>query len=665
MLASELDAQVVRHPPGQEPLRPPQGSSKDTDLLHYLPFVDGLRAISIVGVVLYHIGVPGISGGFVGVDIFFVISGFLIINQIKAALVSDRFSVFSFYAQRALRILPIYLLVLLLTFAVAPFFLVTPEVYWNFVSSSILAPLMLSNVGFYETQGYFDIGAIEKPLLHTWTLSVEEQFYFVIPILLLVIFRLGKRRFGTIAAVIAIVLAAASLAGAITQTSTTGRNPAFYLPYWRAWEFAFGGLIGPKLVSVCGRLPRLLIDAAGWVGVGAIALAIGGFDGSIPYPSWNAVLPVSGAALVILAGTSGPKTTIARTLGLPPFVAIGVVSYGWYLWHWPILSFLRTARLDESNLLIDSLGSGVLGLGLACLSYRYIEEPIRRWRKQPGNLRHPQWIVLKAVAVCVFCALLGGSSAFIGYRAVNSLVTSRYGIEGRGTLENGCDSKSGFAQSCFEGPKGILMGDSHATVLYGTFAKRLDALHAHLISLAQGGCGPLLLAKPQRTSDRRDECARLIAPFERVLARPDQIDFAIITGIWGNTDATVLSELISEFDRHTRILLIGPVPMFTKAGLACVALSDRYSRDRDGCVRPRDQIEPLFALQTSVLKTMPGKFPNVRYIDPMNVFCDQTVCRPFKGNEVLYNDSHHLSPAGADELFDAFESDFAWLAGKD
>ena len=106
------------------------------------------------------------------------------------------------------------------------------------MSSAILAPLMLSNVGFYETQGYFDIGAIEKPLLHTWTLSVEEQFYFVIPILLLVIFRLGKRRFGTIAAVIAIVLAAASLAGAITQTSTTGRNPAFYLPYWRAWEFA-------------------------------------------------------------------------------------------------------------------------------------------------------------------------------------------------------------------------------------------------------------------------------------------------------------------------------------------------------------------------------------------------------------------------------------------
>jgi peptidoglycan/LPS O-acetylase OafA/YrhL len=664
MLAGAFDAQALPAPADQERSNPRQGSSEDSNYPRYLPFVDGLRAISIVAVVLYHVGVPGIAGGFVGVDIFFVISGFLIINQIKAGLLSNKFSIFSFYAQRALRILPLYLLVLLLTFAAAPFFLVTPEVYWNFLSSAILAPLMLSNVGFYETQGYFDIGAIEKPLLHTWTLSVEEQFYLVIPILLVTVFRLGNRKFGTTAAAIAIAVAAASLAGAITQTSTTGQNAAFYLPYWRAWEFAAGGLIGPQLVSVCRRLPHLLIDATGWVGVGAIALAICSFSGGMPYPSWNAVLPVAGAALVILSGSAGPKTAIARTLALPPFVAIGLVSYGWYLWHWPILSFLRTARLDESNLLIDGLGSGVFGLALACLSYRYIEEPIRRWRKQPANLRHPQRIVFKATMACLFCALLGGSSALVGYRSVNSFVASRYGIEGRGTLDRGCDSRSGFAQSCFEGPEGILIGDSHASVLYGTFAKRFDALNTRLISLAQGGCGPLLLAKPQRTADRRDDCARLISPFERILARPDPINFAIITGIWGTADEPLLSELISEFDPHTRILLIGPVPMFSRAGLACVVLSDRYSRDRNGCVSSRSQDEVKRAAEDTALRTMPDRFPNVRYVDPMGVFCDQTICRPYKGDTVLYNDSHHLSPAGADELFDAFSSDFAWLAGK-
>jgi peptidoglycan/LPS O-acetylase OafA/YrhL len=665
MLASAFDAQVLPSPAEQEHLRPRQGARNEPNYPHYLPFVDGLRAISIVAVVLYHVGVPGISGGFVGVDIFFVISGFLIINQIKSGLISSRFSIFSFYAQRALRILPIYLLVLLLTFAAAPFFLVTPEVYWNFLPSAILAPLMLSNIGFYETQGYFDIGAIEKPLLHTWTLSVEEQFYFVIPILLVAVFRLGNRRFGTMAAVIAIAVAAVSLAGAIAQTSTTGRNAAFYLPYWRAWEFAAGGLIGPTLVSACRRMPDLLIDVTGWIGVAAIALAVGSFDGSMPYPSWNAVLPVAGAALVILSGSAGPKSTVARTLALPPFVAIGVVSYGWYLWHWPILSFLRTARLDESNLLIDSLGSGAFGLALACLSYRYIEEPIRRWRKQPANLKHPQQIVLGALAACLLCALLGGLSALVGYRSVTSFAASRYGIEGRGTLDRGCDSKSGFAQTCFEGPEGILMGDSHATVLYGTFARRFDALNTRLISMARGGCEPLMLSKPRRTPDRSDDCATLIAPFERILARQDPVNFAIITGIWATADATLLSELISQFDHRTRILLIGPVPMFSRAGLACIVLSDRYGRDRDGCVGPRNQIEAKFAAETSILKTTPDKFPNVRYIDPMSVFCDQTICRPYKGDTVLYNDSHHLSPAGADELFDAFSSDFAWLAGKD
>jgi len=665
MLASAFDAQVLPPPAEQEHLRPRRGARNEPNYPHYLPFVDGLRAISIVAVVLYHVGVPGISGGFVGVDIFFVISGFLIINQIKSGLISKKFSIFSFYAQRALRILPIYLLVLLLTFAAAPFFLVTPEVYWNFLPSAILAPLMLSNIGFYETQGYFDIGAIEKPLLHTWTLSVEEQFYFVIPILLVAVFRLGNRRFGTTAAVIAIAVAAVSLAGAVAQTSTTGRNAAFYLPYWRAWEFAAGGLIGPTLVSACRRLPDLLIDVTGWIGVAAIALAVGSFDGSMPYPSWNAVLPVAGAALVILSGSAGPKSTVARTLGLPPFVAIGVVSYGWYLWHWPILSFIRTARLDESNLLVDTLGSGAFGLAFACLSYRYIEEPIRRWRKQPANLKHPQQIVFGALAACLLCALLGGSSALVGYRSVTSFVASRYGIEGRGTLDRGCDSKSGFAQTCFEGPEGILMGGSHATVLYGTFAKRFDALNTRLISMAQGGCEPLMLSKPRRTPDRQDDCATLIAPFERILARQDPVNFAIITGIWATADATLLSKLISEFDRRTRILLIGPVPMFSRAGLACIVLSDRYGRDRDGCVGPRNQIEAKFAAETSILKTMPDKFPNVRYIDPMGVFCDQTICRPHQGNTVLYNDSHHLSPAGADELFDAFRSDFAWLAGKD
>ena len=248
----------------------------------YAAPIDGLRAVSILAVVAYHVGVPGVPGGFIGVDIFFVISGFLIINQIKAALSSGQFSTFSFYAQRALRILPPYLIVLLATCAVAPFFVSTTAEYWDFFASATLAPLMVTNVLFYLTQGYFDISAIEKPLLHTWTLSVEEQFYLLAPILLVLVFRLGNRRFGFPAAIFGIVLLALSLTGAITHTFAAGRNPAFYLPQWRAWEFLIGGFIGAQLIEEIRRLPRAFTEIAGCLGAACIGIAIATFNESTP-----------------------------------------------------------------------------------------------------------------------------------------------------------------------------------------------------------------------------------------------------------------------------------------------------------------------------------------------------------------------------------------------
>jgi peptidoglycan/LPS O-acetylase OafA/YrhL len=634
--------------------------------LRYQPFVDGLRAISILSVVAYHIGVPGVPGGFVGVDIFFVVSGYLIINQIKAGLTAGRFTITSFYAQRSLRILPAYFLVLLVTFAAAPFFLATPSVYWDFLSSAMLAPMMVSNVIFFLHQRYFDISGIEKPLLHTWTLSVEEQFYCLIPALLMLIFYFGRRRFGAVAAWIGIILAVASFASAILETSTTGRNAGFYLAHCRAWEFAIGGFIGPYTVSAIRRLPRWIIEVLAWAGGVCIAVAILKFDAGIPYPSTNAALPVAGAALVILCGTARPDATLVRVLSLQWMVAIGLVSYAWYLWHWPILSFTRMARLQDASLLYDTLTGGLLGLILAYATYRYLEQPIHRWRKTPGNIKNPLRIFIQAFAACVMVALIGGASVVAGYPSIKTLATSRYGIDGQGVLPPKCRLETGFPESCLQGRLGVIIGDSHATVLVGPFAKKFDALGTPLVSLAQGACGPLLLAPPSRKAARTDRCARLIAPAERLLARKDPIDFAVITGIWSDSGQTsaLLPGLISNFDPRTRILLIGPVPIFASPGLECVVLSDRYRANRDHCIKPRGEVDAARAAVQSVLKSMPEKFPNVRYIDPIGVFCDETTCRPFKGDEVHYLDTHHLSPAGADRLYEAYKSDFLWLAGK-
>ena len=641
------------------------GKKNGASELRYLPFVDGLRAVSILAVVAFHIGVPGISGGFIGVDIFFVISGFLIVNQITAGLSSGRLTIFSFYARRVLRIIPVYLIVLLATYAFAPLFVSTTAEYWDFLSSAILAPLMVSNVGFYLTQGYFDISAIEKPLLHTWTLSVEEQFYLVAPILLALIFRLN-RRFGLVALFVGLVLLVASLAGAITHTSALGRNAAFYLPQWRAWQFLAGALIGAPLASVIGRLPRAVAEIIGWLGAGCVAVAIATFDATTLYPSANAILPTAGAALIILSGIARPETTLVRVLSLSWLVVIGLVSYGWYLWHWPILSFIRMAQVGDSSFVIDFLGGGALAFALAVVTYRFVELPIRRWRRTPGRLKHPQQIVLKAIAACLATALIGGTTAFCGYWLTKSYLASRYGVEGNGILENGCDSQTGFKDSCFDGRVGVILGDSHATVLSGSFAKRFDESGVRLVSLARGSCGPLLLAPSERQANRHDDCTRLIGPIERLVARPKPVTFAIITGFWGYTEQmpTLLSELISNFSPHTHILLIGPVPTFAKSSLECVVLSDRYIGNRDRCIRPRSEVQASTSAAIQVLRTMPDRFANVRYIDLLNIFCDQKTCRPFKDNVVLYTDTHHLSQAGADLVYNSFQNEFLWLAER-
>jgi peptidoglycan/LPS O-acetylase OafA/YrhL len=653
--------------PINKALIPPRPATAVSNGATYLAFVDGLRAVSILAVVAYHIGVPGISGGFVGVDVFFVISGFLIINQIRDGLSSGRFSILTFYANRGLRILPPFLIVVFVTDIVAWLILPTTAITWDYVASASLVPLMISNGVFFLTQGYFDISSIEKPLLHTWTLSVEEQFYWLAPILLIGIFWLAGRRFGRLAVVIGLLMGAASLAGSIAQH--VGESAQFYLPQYRAWEFLAGGFIGRTAANAAGRLPRLLLDFMGWAGIGCILVAVLAFDANTLYPSWRALLPVAGAVLVILCGLADPRTTMARFLALKWPVSIGVVSYGWYLWHWPILSFIRITQLNDSSLLLDSLGAGLLALALAAISYRFVEQPIRHWRKSPGNMKHPGRIVVGATAACLVLAGFGAASSYADYLSTKAFLATRYGVEGRGSLDNGCErlTSAGFPDSCFEGPVGMLLGDSHASMLFGSFAKSFDAFGIRLVSIAGSGCYPLLFRPQPLKENRRHACGERLAPFERLLARPDPVNFVIISANWGPSDdlAQAVSDLISEFDTgRIRILLMGPIPIYLKSSLECVVISDRFGNDRDRCVRSRHDVDAAFSGVADALKAAAARFDNVRFIDPLSVFCDETVCRPFKDDEVLVFDLHHVTTLGADKIYDAFKSDFLWLADK-
>ena len=636
---------------------------------NYLAFVDGLRAVSILAVVGCHIGLPGFSGGYVGVDVFFVISGFLIINQIKDGLEAGRFSITSFYARRVLRILPPFLVMFLSVALVAPFLLPTPAITSDFVSSAFLSPAMLTNVLFYFRQGYFDLQANEKPLLHTWTLSVEEQFYLVIPFLLVLLFRLKGGRFGATAVTTGVILGLASLAGAIADTSTDGPNAAFYLTHWRMWEFIAGGFIGVPLVAAAQRLPRVALEVMGLAGLALIIAAVGLFDSKTPYPSWRALLPVAGATLVILSGLAQPRTIAARSLATRAMVGIGLVSYAWYLWHWPILTFMRFPRLGEPWLLGDFVGGGLVGLALATASYFFLERPIRRWKKATG-VPHPGRIFARGVAACAAASIAAGLIAIGGHFWLKSYIASTYGIDGKGRLENGCRTRQNaeIPPDCFAGRFALLMGDSRADAMFGSFARNFNDMGVKLVLIGRGGCSPLHLSRAERENDRHHACADLLAPFERLLAAPKSITSVIVTpsAVLPNS-VERWTGLLSQFDpSSTRILLVEPPPEFIVPILECVVLGDRYGTGRQRCIEPRAKEEKGRENIVNILKAAANNgFGNIRYIDPLDTFCDAQVCRPFQGNQMFYRDGAHLTTLGADRLYDAFEKDFRWVAWAD
>ena len=294
----------------------------------YLPFVDGMRAVSIICVVAHHLRLPGFSGGFVGVDIFFVISGFLIINFIKERLFAGDFSFTNFYARRVLRILPPLALVLAACAAIAPFVLATPGELARFRSELLASGLMVADHYFYRRQGYFDPSAETKPLLHLWTLSVEEQFYLVAPFLAWMIVYVARRRHWDrdrtwLLSTLALFLLSFVLCILFTREPL---NPAFYLMPLRGWEFIAGGAV-PLMLPLLRGISKRACTFLAAIGALAIIASVAGFDGETPFPSYRAALPILGATLLLMTGLHQPGNAVARALALPPMVRLGLVSY--------------------------------------------------------------------------------------------------------------------------------------------------------------------------------------------------------------------------------------------------------------------------------------------------------------------------------------------------
>ena len=336
--------------------------------MNYRREIDGLRALAVLPVILFHAGFDVFSGGFVGVDVFFVISGYLITTIILAKLEQGKFSIVNFYERRARRILPALFFVMLVCIPFA-WVLLSPAELTSFSKSLIAVPLFVSNFFFWRDGGYFETAAELKPLLHTWSLAVEEQYYVLFPIFLMLFWKLGKR---WILLTLSLVFCASL---AIAQWAAYARpDVAFYLLPTRGWELLIGAFAAMYLSKANRKeFSKAATEVGGWLGVALILYAVFAYSKATPFPGLYALVPTLGTVLIILFATR--QTSVGKFVGNKVFVSIGLISYSAYLWHQPVLAYARHWLLDI-NFLVTSLLIGLV-IFLSILSWKYVEIPFR------------------------------------------------------------------------------------------------------------------------------------------------------------------------------------------------------------------------------------------------------------------------------------------------
>ncbi len=352
--------------------------------MKYRPEIDGLRAIAVIPVILFHAGFEYFSGGFVGVDVFFVISGYLITTILIEDIENKRFSIVNFYVRRARRILPALTVVTLLTIPIA-WLLLSDSSLQKFGNALIGVSIFTSNVVFWKQQGYFNESAELNPLLHTWSLAVEEQYYILFPLFLILAWRFSKNT----AFWMIVVITAISFS--LSEWGWRNKEMAnFYLAPTRAWELLLGSVTAFIVQKRGVRTNNLLAS----IGITAILFAVFSYDKTIPFPSVFALVPVLGAVLIILYAKQG--TYVANLLSIKYFVGVGLISYSAYLCHQPIFAFSRVIIGDVDIGIQLSLVLIFATFFLAYLSWRYIEKPFRK----------RSFLITKSIFILSFLSLL-------------------------------------------------------------------------------------------------------------------------------------------------------------------------------------------------------------------------------------------------------------------
>lgn len=674
----------------------------------YRSDIDGLRALAILPVVAYHAFPRYAPGGFIGVDIFFVISGYLISLIIFRSMLNNEFSFAEFYAHRIRRIFPALILVASACYAVGWFVLLPDE--FKQLGKHIAAGMgFVQNFVLWGEAGYFDVASEQKPLMHVWSLAVEEQFYLIFPFLVWAVWRV---RFNVLTVIV--VLGAISF---VLSQRGVGEDAvkAFFAPQTRFWELMAGSMLAyfyefrarpPSFnswIPVVGfnrlfsrevlaeKSYGLLSNILSFFGFALIVCSIAIYNHTVPYPGFRAVVPVLGAVLLILAG---PEAYVNRqVLSRKIVVWVGLISYPLYLWHWPLLSFARIVETETPSPVIRT-AAVVIGFILAALTYYLIEKRVRYGRSA--------WT---KVAVLTLLGVLGG---YIGYNTY-----SRNGLEFRvkefqqitsafnkieGSNEN-CRSLFGgkYRGNCLlshiGAPSVVLLGDSHAHTYYAPLRDALGATE-NVAFIGKGGCHAFAEIVrhpgiPEAAFDQAasDVCADIV---NRI--REDKLLGDAHTFILSSRDVAYMAgtgfaydETVSQTERIAKFIISlrnkptdnisqydiwesafrEALEWFSKKGKNVIFLLDNpelgfnpkscvnsrpfvlHNHAKEICAIPREVYERRAFKYRDLVKSVLKDYPSVKVLDASSLLCDQRWCWAMKDGKMLYRDGNHLSYDGA------------------
>ena len=627
--------------------------------MKYRPEIDGLRAIAVLPVIFFHAGFSSFSGGFVGVDIFFVISGYLITSIILSDHQTGTFTLQNFYVRRARRILPALFLVITSCIPFAWLWLL-PEDMKDFSESVVATVGFVSNFFFWLKTGYFDIDAELKPLLHTWSLAVEEQYYWVYPFLFITLLeKPGKLRWFVLFAIGATSLWVAQWGVANMPAA------AFFLFPSRFWELIFGAMLAfgtfQKSDGVAGTFAQHLLSALGLI---LIIYAVSRFTDATPYPSFYTLLPTVGAGLIIVFANK--NTFVGKLLSTPLLVGIGLVSYSAYLWHEPLLAFARYRSVGSlSTTLVWKLI--LCTFILAFISWRFVEQPFRN-SNTINNRNLITWMCLLATSLICFGLLGHRSNGFVTVRKIADLPSdylsqaqivkkSNVGLDGRLCISNGPNIC--HVTSFPDASKNILLlGDSHSADLTNQFKDFALRNHFNAWQMSITGCA---LLQTQIVGSRLCQSAR-----DLIEARIKQRDFneVIIVGNYFdhtmlNPDSSrsvdiewLLKSIKQMLETGTKVTFFVPRTNFNDSPMRAAAAGHLSQ-----LVRRHDQANNLeWITGLNTLKS----YKNFYLLNQDDVFvkasCGDITC--FKGHTEgmlpLYRDKSHLTKLGADLVFDAY-----------